>query len=313
MDTITYDWPDKIPMNDKNIILEVTAHVRTDMIMTVDNIRKFAIVPKYGSSYPYGKNLFLYDMDYTPITGNYWQFKLKYANKHKITEKNEIDSPWLKRPEIRYNPDPVMIVAYKYYENDAATIPKKVILNSAGSFFNDPAVIQRMRRKIEMTWWVRKFNDEWIDNFWNTINLKSMVFDGKTYQPKTLWLTHLNSNTIYTPHGVECIELEAEIIHDNEGFNYKVVQAGFNALDSDGKYRQVRIDDEGNYTLDKDKGIPVTEPVLLNKDGRLLSKSAIEMMKMTPFYTDMRYLPLADWNSLAIPKMKANLKFMGMK
>lgn len=313
MNRIEYDWPSAAKVSGASTSFDVIAHLYLDNKQTLSSIQQLSIVPRKGSAHPHESNMFVQDIEFTPVSDYYWKLGINYGNTETYTDSEEFVSPWKKRPEIRYTLDVVQVVAQKYYKNDEATKPTLPILNAVGDPFMDPPVIPRGRMKIDLTWWCRDFKDSLVNTYWNTINLKQMIFDARLYPAKTLWLTLIMPNPYYGSTGSKGYQVNAEMIYDPLGFNYVALQAGYRAKVA-GKIDHVRTDaTTGKYTLDKTKGDKVSYPVLLNADGTLLSDDPIAMAaSTTQVYTDMRYLKLADWKGLAIPELKANEKKFGM-
>jgi hypothetical protein len=92
--------------------------------------------------------------------------------------------------------------------------------------------------------------------------------------------------------------MELTLRHDPENWNCKIMQTGYNAIDSSGRKYPVRLAD-GAYTLDQGSGILTPEPALLDRSGKLLNSGAAAV------YGEFRYLPAADWSGLDIPSVQA--------
>ena len=300
MNTIRFAVPEDFTVTTRRSSMTLEYFIKTDKAQTPATLMKLPGVPKVGDRCPLLPALTAQNCRANMIDAHTFIMKVQFQTPSSSSSRSSADDPWDQPPRIRYRDDPrtaVTEVAFEDADSIAARLP---ILNSAGDPFDTPPQILKMRRRIEMTWYRRHFDDTVCDDIWNTVNRNAVFFDGRRYEAETLWCISLGSGNAISASGKEYYRIDCVFLYDREGFHYRPLQCGYRAIDpSDRVAKPVYVDDDGKYTFQSSGRRPVNDPVLLNSIGEL------QRIRGNAEYGDFRCIRCADWSKLNLPKFKA--------
>jgi hypothetical protein len=296
MNKIAFEVPQDYTLTRDRDSLKLVWHIECSSDQTLQTVRTLDGVPRIGSQSPLAPNLFASKIRFEMRTPRYFRAAAEYTSGNSSTV-NSAEDLSDRPPEIRYFDECEMVPLEFCYSGDS-DIQDTPVLNSAGDRFPEIPLVPRQRLRIELSWFTDKDMTGQLPGYFNTLNRNAIRLDGHEYAAQTLWCVRLQSSLRTNAAGKEFSRLELTLRHDPENWNCKILQAGFNALDDTGKKYPIRLAD-GEYSLEQDTGVPVTDPVLLDENGKILSANAAAV------YSEFRYLPLADWNGLDIPTVKA--------
>lgn len=290
----------------KSLNLEYT--IVSDTALTADSVKSVSGVPANGDVCPLLSSLFASQITFSPQDAFTWKCRVAYSSSLLAQKAASSDYLWEKEPDIVYSNEFINVVAEKAYKDDEETEPTLKPTNSAGDIFINPYMKRKLIEVIRITWYTRKWLYAWKGSFLDTLNKTTTMLDGHSYEPKKLWMTELIQNQVQYKPKEYCYKLSCEIKHNDQGWLWRPLQCGFNAIDLDGKKKRVYIKNStGEYTFDPDDK-PITEAVLLDGAGFLLSYNALEMAQEDAVYAAFRFEALADWTKLAIPAIKTVTK-----
>lgn len=297
MNKIAFEVPQDYTLTRDRDSLKLVWHIECDTDQTLQSIRKLDGVPRIGSSSPLASHLFASKIRFSMRSGRYFRATVEYTTPQTLTSAENTENITDLPPSIRYFDECEMVpLEYCYSEDDLT--PATPVLNSAGDRFPEVPLIPRLRMRIEISWFTAKNMEGKLQPFFNTINRDTIRLDGNIYQPHTLWCVRLQSSVRSNAEGKEYTCMELTLRHDPENWNCKIIQSGFNAFDDSGLKYPIRLAD-GAYSLDPQKGTLISDPALLDENGKLLQPG------FTAAYGEFRFLPTADWSELNIPSVKA--------
>lgn len=308
MDRVITIKPKNIRIDSGTTALPLDYLILCDQPQTPDSIRQLSGVPRIGSRCPYVSTLVCKNINFEPVDATTWRASADFSTREvsgDATVETE-ENPSRRRPEILYDYETVPVVVEKAFAHDADIFQELPIQNSAGDPYDNPPQTTRQLLKLSVKWWVRNFSDGYCEEFRESINAAAVAIDGRNYDKKTCKIVELTPRPFYTPKGQKFIEMTAIILHDSEGFDFRPLERGFNAI-FNGKKLPVYIDKNGKYTGDAtaDGAKRITEPVLLDANGGVLTTNAADMINAEPVFGEFRFLKLADWSSLKIPSITA--------
>ena len=297
MNKIAFEVPQDYTLTRDRDSLKLIWHIECDTDQTLQSVRSLDGVPSIGTCSPLAANLFASKIRFEMRSSRYFRATVEYtsvtANTTSESAENLADRP----PSIRYFDECEMVPLEYCYSGDETT-PATPVLNSAGDRFPEVPMIPRLRMRIEISWYTDRNMDGKLQKYFNTLNQHTLRLDGNIYAPQTLWCVRLQSAVRYNSRGREFTCMELTLRHDPANWNCKIMQTGYNAISSSGLKYPIRLAD-GEYTLDQESGILISEPALLDNNGHLLSAGNDAV------YEEFRYLPTADWSELHIPSVKA--------
>lgn len=296
---------------DKNVSsMSLPFLIRSDRILSQEEVKRQEGVPVIGSKCPLLPSLCAHRLAFNAYDGYTWKCVVQYSSESitgDYSYQGTGSKPWNRPPVISYEDDCEMVVQEKCYADDdqEGGEPTMAILNPAGDPYDNPPQVPRRFKHINIRWNVRSFKDSQISSFLDTINSNPVTIDGVPRAARTLYLETLLPQPMLTDDGVEYVEMTARITYKPWGFNFRPLEMGYNAVDpSTGKTRPVYVDQQGKFVFEPEGNTRITEPVLLNENGRLLVNSANEARQATPVYGNKRYLKMTDWKGLAVPSVR---------
>ncbi len=297
MNKIAFEVPQDYTLTRDRDSLKLVWHIECDSDQTLQTVRTLDGVPRIGTQSPLAPNLFASKIRFEMRSSRYFRAAVEYTSPEYtvITESAEdlADRP----PAIRYF-DECEMVPLEYCYSGEETEPETPVLNSAGDRFPEVPLVPRLRLRIEISWYTSHNMEGKLQQYFNTLNREAIRLDGAVYNAQTLWCVRLQSAVRYNSAGKEFTFIEVTLRHDPENWNCKIMQSGFNAYDSSGMKYPIRLAD-GQYSLDQENGVLITDPALLSANGQLLTSGTDAV------YGEFRYLPTADWSGLDIPTAKA--------
>lgn len=305
--------PDSYSIEKTAASMALTFLIRSDRILSTDEVKKQPGVPQIGSECPLSKSLFAQSLDFKAYDGMTWTCTVRYTSDASVkgggnwSWQGTGSKPWNRPPVIRYEDDAEMqVVEYCFNDSGAgAKEPTFPMTNSAGDPFDPPPQMPRRFKHININWNVRSFRDSQIESFLDTLNSKAVTVDGVPRAERTLYLATLTPQPAVTDDGVEYVEMTAKITYKPWGHNFKPLQMGYNAYDpKTKKTRPIYIDKAGKFTFETTGTTRITEPVLLNEKGVWLADNAYDARNVAGVYADKRYIKETDWKGLKIPGIR---------
>lgn len=296
-----------ISSSTKSLTLEYT--IVSDTPLNNDTVQKVSGVPQNGDVCPLVSSLFASQVSFSPQDAYTWKCRVAYSSSALAQKAASSDYPWENAPEIVYSNEFTNIVAEKAYRDDEEEEPTLKPTNSAGDIYINPYMKRKLIEVIRITWSTRTWLYAWKFAFLDTLNKTTCMLDGHSYEPKKLWMTELIPNQVQYKKDKFCYKISCEIKHNPDGWLWRPLECGFNAVDPDDmEKKRVYIDNAtGEYTFNPDHK-PITDAVLLDKYGMLLNVNALEMAEADAVYAEFRFERLADWTKLAIPTIKTVTK-----
>lgn len=282
-------------------------------------------VPQNGDECPYVPSLFAQAVTIRPERDAYhWIAEVQYGPRE-LGQRSQEKLPWQNPPEIRNSTEFEQVTQdYEYYdpeerqESDPANgyrgIPNTRPLLSVTHELYNPAPTRRVAIEVkQIRWWTRTWKDEWIGQYRDSLNANDVYLDGIAYSGLVLWCTQLNYNRYYYGEsGKYCYQIDAEIRYRAGGWNFKPIQASFNAINPQTGKLEAVYERDGvlYYESDTSPGggyTRISEPALLNETGNLLTKNKTTIPSKLDqvVYGRHRLLPSMDWRGLNIPTLKA--------
>jgi len=307
--TVLQNFPSDytISSSTKSLTLEYT--IQSDTALTADSVKNVSGVPQNGDVCPLVSSLFASQVSFSPTDAYTWKCRVSYSSSALAQKAASSDYPWENAPEIVYSNEFVNVVAEKAYKDDDEETPSLKPTNSAGDIYINPYMKRKLIEVIRINWSTRIWMYAWKGAFLDTLNRTTIMLDGHSYEPKKLWMTELIPNQVLYKKDTYYYKLSCEIKHNTEGWLWRPLECGFNAVDpTDMEKKRVYINNAtGEYTFDPDDK-PITDAVLLDEYGHLLNVNALEMAEADAVYAEFRFERLADWTKLAIPTIKTVTK-----
>ena len=297
MNKIAFEVPQDYTLTRDRDSLKLIWHIECDTDQTLQTVRSLDGVPVIGACSPLAANLFASKIRFEMRSSRYFRATVEYTSAAAGTPQESADDLTDRPPTIRYFDECEMVPLEYCYSGDEKK-PETPVLNSAGDRFPEVPLIPRLRMRIEISWYSARDMDGKLQQYFNTLNKHTLRLDGNIYEPHTLWCVRLQSAARYNTQGRKFTCMELTLRHDPENWNCKIMQTGYNAVDSSGLKYPIRLAD-GQYTLDQGSGVLITEPALLDRSGKLLTAGSAAV------YNEFRYLPTADWSELDIPSVQA--------
>lgn len=297
MNKIAFEVPQDYTLTRDRDFLKLVWHIECDADQTLQSVRQLDGVPFIGASSPLAANLFASKIRFEMRSARYFRATVEYATLEYASSTESAEDLSDRPPEIRYFDECEMVPLEYCYSGDE-TSPTTPVLNSAGDKFPEVPLIPRLRLRIEIAWYTQKSMSGKLQPYFNTLNRDALRIDGNLYEAQTLWCVRLQSSLRTNAAGKEFTRMELTLRHDPANWNCKIIQSGFQALDESGMKYPIRLS-AGEYTLEENAGTMITDPALLDGQGRLLSSGTGAV------YGEFRYLPLANWTELDIPATKA--------
>ena len=304
MNKIAFEVPQDYTLTRDRDSLKLVWHIECDRDQTLQTVRQLDGVPHIGVQSPLAANLFASKIRFDMRSSRYFRATVEYTSAEPLKTGESAADLSKQPPEIRYFDECEMVPLEYCYSGDEA-LPATPVLNSAGDRFPEVPLVPRLRLRIEIAWYTSRDMTGKLQPCFNTLNKNALRLDGNAYDAQTLWCVRLQSSIKTNAAGKEFTRMELTLRHDPETWNCRLLQAGFNAYDDDSLKYPIRLA-EGAYSLEPESGTLITEPALLDENGKLLPANAPAV------YAGFRYLPLADWSALDIPTAKAlNSSFGG--
>jgi len=183
-----------------------------------------------------------------------------------------------------------------YDQGDKRGAPSKPIVNSARQPFDPPVMADESPRSITI---VRnesmgEFDPNNVLGFKDTLNKGQVTVAGVKIEEKTGRMTDLRAQKLFRPDGGPYYQVVYEIQIKPEGWARKVLDQGFN----ENTYEEGSGSDGGIEPINDVNGNPVTEPQLLDGNGRELAQGA------DPVFLEFDLLWAEDWGNLHLPVNK---------
>ena len=298
MNKIAFEVPQDYTLTRDHDSLKLVWHIECDSDQTLQSVRKLDGVPRIGVSSPLEANLFASKIRFSMRSSRYFRATVEYTTPQARTSAGgSSDDITELPPSIRYFDECDMVPLEYCYSDDDLT-PATPVLNSAGDRFPEVPLIPRLRMRIEISWYTSRNMEGKLQPYFNTLNRDPIRLDGNIYPAQTLWCVRLQSSVRRNAEGDEYTCMELTLRHDPENWNCKIIQSGFNAFDDSGLKYPIRLTG-GAYSLDPQKGTLISDPALLDGNGKLLQPG------LAASYGEFRFLPTADWGALDIPTVKA--------
>ena len=297
MNKIAFEVPQDYTLTRDRDSLKLVWHIECDSDQTLQTVRQLDGVPRIGTVSPLAANLFATKIRFEMHSARYFRAAVEYASPDNSSSVNSAEDLSERPPEIRYFDECEMVPLEFCYSGDETT-PVTPVLNSAGDRFPEVPLVPRLRLRIEIAWYTSGSMEGKLQQYFNTLNKNALTLDGEDYEAQTLWCVRLQSAVRYNSANQEFTRVEITLRHDPATWNCKIMQSGYNALDSSGMKYPIRLAD-GAYSLDQENGALITEPALLDSTGQILPSGAEAV------YGEFRFLPTANWSGLHIPSVKA--------
>lgn len=298
--------------------------IKSDEPLTPKTVADAPETPAVGDLYPYDRRLVCQSVDFKANGSSCdWTCTAQYATRT-LGAYSRTKKPWENPPDIRNSVEYITEVADTEFvtpydsetispdgEAVTAEVETRALTNRFGWLF-DPAPQTRTAIDVKtLTWYVRAWRDEWTEDLRDTVNLRQVAFDGRTYAAAQVWLSDLVANRHYYEEDKSCWQVAATFRIKRKGWKFRPMLAGFSAREDDiGSFHAI-YEQNGVFYLEGVEDVrgmqPIQTPVPLNEDGTLMfrTRASIRSGYKSIVYEAHQLIKPADWTTAAIPAMKA--------
>lgn len=269
------------------------------------------VIPKINSVLAGVPGLVLTSVSFDAVDGFTWKASLTYGtstNDASLSGAQKV-YPWDDDPVIETKPVDMFEATDKCYKSgDTQGNPTDMIRLPNGRPFATPPMVNIGAKRITLKWKSQHASDSACSVCEFTVNAQPFKADGRTYAPGTCYMENVTYGWAYTAEGIKYAEWDASVLYIAKGHNWKPVYMDYMAIilndDADYKLAKVQIKDGVYGTYVDTKTAPyVTEPVLLDLEGRLLTSNAQDF-NITPEIGDFQTNFFQNWSVLNIPVAK---------
>lgn len=305
----------------------LTWAIQSDTLLDPKSVAAAPETPAVGDLYPYDRRLVCQSVDFRANGSGYeWTCTAQYGPRT-LGSYSRAKKPWENPPQVRNGVEYQTEVCIDEYvdpydttvvgEDGAAetqTVDTRTLTNRFGELY-DPAPTTRIVIDTKpLTWYARKWSDAWTQALRDTVNRLSVALDGKTYAPRTVWLSDLIVNPSYYDEqntNAVCWQIDATFRIKTRGWTFRPMLAGYRARNTPTDSFRAIYEQNGSFYLEGITDVrsmqPVQSPVPLKLDGTLLfsSRTSIRSGYKSIIYESHQLIRPADWTPAAIPSVKA--------
>jgi len=208
-------------------------------------------------------------------------------------EENTTD-PTTQRPEVSYgHATYTKVMSKAYQDGDTYGNPTLPVENTAEDPFDPPITQDSSLTIIELNYNTRSFDPDWMRQYENTINKSAVRVGGARIPALQGRIVALDADPLYDDNDELYWKVSCQIELNSSGFTAKILNQGFNFLDS-GTKRPIIITKK-DETTGKETKVVANDPQKLALDGTVLAVGG------TPVYRDFNVYWRAEWKALNLP------------
>jgi len=257
--------------------LSAQAQLSDDLKGTITATRKFLITsddslteaealsqgPAIASSHPNIPYVYCVSKQVNPLRQDLktWVLVCSYRN---VEAQQYNPSPLLRPPQISWS-------SVSYEEDFIKDITGKAVLNSAGDYFEPPAKVQRSRWQVTYSKNVAGV-PLWIFNYIDAINSDSFNLDGVSVPRACAFLESVQISPVKIENNYSFRELTMSFLLQGYSWQPMILDQGLYEKDENGQRKRIRIGGE-----------PVSDPVLLDGNGKPLQDPSPSSARFLPF------------------------------
>ncbi len=227
--------------------------------------------PALGSVHPRFAWLYAVRKQCKPLRGDLTAWELTVGYENVSVDPNWNENPLQRPPSITWS-------SVSYEEDFTRDILGKPVLNSAGDYFDPPPKVQRSRWQVTYRR-NRASVPTWLLSYVDAINSDSFSLGGISIPRGYAKLDKIDIGPLQIDGGYSFYEVGYSFLIQNGTWQPAILDQGLYE-NVDGERRRIRI-----------SGEPVTEPVLLDGNGKVLSDPTPDNAKWLTKYKAYRELP----------------------
>lgn len=239
-------------------------------------------VPAKGSAHPYLAGLYALSAKAQPVRKDRraWHVQVDYSTLQG-TDQQWQEDPLLRPPKLSWS-------TVSFSEDFVKTVDGKAVVNSAGDHYDPPIQVQRSRWQVTYTKNVAAVPAT-LTQYIDAINSDTFTIGGLTVLPRCAKLDAISISGPNVENGVTYWELAYTFSFCRSGDTWqpKILDAGM--------YERIEVE-QGKYIKRRIRlnGEPVTSPVLLDGNGRVLQNPSPDTAVWREFkaYQELPFAPL---------------------
>lgn len=250
-----------------------------------DTVLLSPLLPYPNQPLPGNAFMIVKDMSATPIDGDAraWRVVVEYGEADGAPQ---IDSDGVDlRPSVSFGVVSTDKAVDKAYATGTEAEPTVPIVNSAGTPFDPPIMIESDTTLISITVNRRSWQALWPVRFRGTVNSQDMKIAGIDAKKGTLLMRKIGAEGRLFGQGVRGVTATFEIEYNPKGHQVEVLDRGFYS----------KYDTELTHIVDSVTGKEVTEPALLDGNGLPLASVA------SPVFLKFIVRRSVSWRELDLP------------